>query len=149
MVSVRLTPQSCSWLHCRGEPYRVIAALELYATMLGVLAFLPEGGVSVGCGLVTGSAGTDDKGDMYAVSSMMSTKFPLNVLLMELSEQLERRNSWLRVDWTPREQNVQADALSNEQFHEFDPGKRVALDPAAVDWVVLPELIEAGGGLAK
>ena len=53
------------------------------------------------------------------------------------------------MDWTPREQNVQADALSNEQFHEFDPGKRVVSDPAAVDWVVLPELIEAGGGLAK
>ena len=50
---------------------------------------------------------------------------------------------------TPREQNSQADALSNEEFHEFDPALRLDLDPAAMDWVVLHEMIEARGGLAK
>ena len=33
--SVRLTPTNSPWIYCRGEPYRVIAALELFATLNG------------------------------------------------------------------------------------------------------------------
>ena len=98
--SIRLTPQNCTWLHCRGEPYRIIAALELYATIFGILAFIPEGDASTGCGMVTGSAGTDNKGDMYAVSSMMSTKFPLNVLLMDFFFQNSLRGGTRGFGWT-------------------------------------------------
>ena len=147
--ATRLTEQNCPWLHCRGEPFRVIAALELYSTLFGILAFMPEGGGCEGFGLVTGSAITDNRGNAYAVGNMMSTKFPLNVLLMEVSEQLEKRGSWLRVEWAPREQNVHADALTNMELAEFDPQLRVDIDPSTVSWVLLTTMIEAGGNLSK
>ena len=147
--STRLTNGNCKWLHCRGEPFRVIAALELYATLFGIIAFVPENSAVDGRGIITGSAATDNKGNTYAVAGLMSTKFPLNALLMELSEQMDLRGSWLRIDWAPREQNTYADALTNEEFHNFDATKRVEVDPAKINWIVLEEMIEAGGGLAE
>ena len=102
-----------------------------------------------GCGIISGSASTDNKGNTYSVAGLMSTKFPVNVLLMELSEQLDMRRSWLRVDWTPREQNHLADALTNYEYHDFDPDKRIVIDPSTVKWIVLDAMIEAGGGMAE
>ena len=46
--SVRLNAQNTPWLHCRGEPFRVIAALELLATLYAVRAFMPRGVTSTG-----------------------------------------------------------------------------------------------------
>ena len=79
----------------------------------------------------------------------MSTRFPMNVLLMEISEQLEERRSWLRVEWAPREQNVHADVLTNTVLAGFNARLRIGIEPSDVAWVVLPEMVEAGGGLAE
>ena len=79
----------------------------------------------------------------------MSTKFPVYVLHMEMSEQLDLRKSWLGAKWAPRDQNVHADALTNEDFHEFDMQKRMSMDPGAIDWMVLDTLIEFGGGMVE
>ena len=56
-------------------------------------------------------------------------------MVMELSEQLEARGSWLKLDWGPRRQNEEADALTNEQFGGFREDLRIHLDPpgSAVD----------------
>ena len=64
----------------------------------------------------------------------MSTKPPLSAVVMELSEQLEARGSWLKLAWVPRQQNEEADALSNEQFDGFDMDKRIHLSPKDVEW---------------
>ena len=37
--SVELTTKSAPWAFSRGEPYRTIAALELYATLLSIVLF--------------------------------------------------------------------------------------------------------------
>ena len=44
---------------------------------------------------------------------------------MELAYQLTRRNSDLNLVWRRRDTNVEADALTNEDFTSFDPAKRV------------------------
>ena len=41
--AVELTDENSPWIGCRGEPFRVIAALEMLATLFGLLAFWPEG----------------------------------------------------------------------------------------------------------
>ena len=127
--SIRLTPENSPWIYCRGEPYRVIAALELFATLFGVIAFMTEGEQGEGSAVITGSASTDNKGNAYAAAKLMTTKFPLNAMVMELSEQLEARGSWLKLDWGPRRQNEEADALTNEQFGGFREDLRIHLDP--------------------
>ena len=68
---------------------------------------------------------------------------------MELSEQLDLRKSWLGVQWAPQDQNVHADALTNEDFHNFDMDKRILMEPGAIGWVVLDTMIEVGGGMVE
>ena len=135
---VKLTVENTPWLHCRGEPFRVVAALELLATLYAVLASIPEGGNEDGSATVTGTAATGNIGDAYVVARMMTTSFPLNVILMELTEQLDKRGSWLSVEWAPRQQNEHADALTNGVFSDFDPNKRVPLDPGAISSALPP-----------
>ena len=48
----------------------------------------------------------------------------------------------LSLSWVPREQNSEADALTNEEFRAFDPEKRVTIDLAAVEWCILPRMMD-------
>ena len=50
----------------------------------------------------------------------MSTKFPLTVLVMELSESFRFGNCCLTLDWLRRDKNQLADDLSNMKFDSFD-----------------------------
>ena len=147
--SVRLCPANSPWLHCWGEPFRVIAALVMLATLYAVLAFLPEGAAYDGGAVLSGSATTDTLGNSYVVAKLMTTSFPLNVVLMELTEQLDLRGSWLQVRWAARHHNVEADALTNEEFGDFDPDRRLHLAPEDMPWILLHEMMEAGGGTVE
>ena len=49
----------------------------------------------------------------------MSTKFPLTLLVLELSETLRLRNCELGLEGIPREHNQLADDLTNEDFSKF------------------------------
>ena len=79
----------------------------------------------------------------------MSTKFPLCAILLELSEQLDARGSWLRLAWSPRDQNQEADALTNGHYHDFAPDNRIDLDPSPMGWMVLDEMLAAGGSMVE
>ncbi|CAE7394347.1 unnamed protein product, partial [Symbiodinium microadriaticum] len=92
-----------------------------------------------GQGHLTG--GTDNQGNSYAVSKLMSTRFPLPLLLMELSETLRRGDLTLDLSWVPRERNQWADDLTNQEFGKFSMERRLALDGARIDWIVLGDLL--------
>ena len=145
--SIDLSAANAPWLFCRGEPFRIISSLELLATLLGVMLFLPKNAGAGASGIIAGSAFTDNLGNTYAVSRLMTSSFPLCVFLMELSEQLDRRSSWLQLHWVPRQQNEEADELTNGRFEKFDPSKRIQVDLCNLDWVLLYEFLEAGEGL--
>ena len=68
---------------------------------------------------------------------------------MELVEQLAARDNWLRVAWVPRQQNAEADALTNGCFDGFDPKLRVELDIKQIKWKVMDLTLEAGGGMVQ
>ena len=77
----------------------------------------------------------------FAVSKMMSTTYPLALLVMELSETLRTRNCELSLEWIPREFNQLADDLTNEKFDSFPEGKRIKAIGGDTKWLVLERLM--------
>ena len=123
--------------------------MALLSFLYAVMAFWPEGRVDDGAITLTGVGITDNLGNSYVVSKLMTTKFPLCAILMELSEQLDSRSSWLRLHWSPRDQNQEADALTNGDVHQFSAANRIHIDPADMKWIVLEEMLEAGGSMTE
>ena len=126
----------------KSDPQRVIATLELLGTLLCIMLFGDDWRDQLrGSGCISG--GTDNKGNTYAVSKLLSTKWPLTSLLLELSEQLRVRSLDLHLLWRRRDTNTEADSITNGDFSLFDPALRVPCDPATLPWKVLPEVMEA------
>ena len=116
-----MTRDEVPWAYTRGDPFRSVASLELLATLVCVLAFEPAepelSGAAIGL-----TAGGDNQSNGFTRDKLSSTKYPLYLVLMERSLQLRRRNLLLSVAWRPRDENVEADALTNEVFTGFSPG---------------------------
>ena len=51
---------------------------------------------------------------------------------------------WLEATWLPREQNVEADDLTNDVFDKFDPALRISLDWSTIQMPVMAQLLEQG-----
>ena len=77
----------------------------------------------------------------------MTSKFPLVVILAEMAAFMEDKGIVLHLDWVPRNQNEEADALSNERFEGFDLSKRVEVNVENLPFYVLPKLIEIADDL--
>ena len=107
------------------------------------MVFLPVGPLTKR-GLLKLSGHTDNATNAQAVVKLMTTSFPLCAVLCELSVQCRRRNVSLELGWIPRDQNCEADQLSNGDSGGFDPLKRVSVDPSGLQFVVLPELMKHG-----
>ena len=86
--SVVLTRKTAPWAFSRGEPFRTIAALELFASLVSVLVFSPSWPRST-TGTVVLSGLTDNAGNEAVLARLMSSKFPLVVILTELAAQLK------------------------------------------------------------
>ena len=146
--AVTLTTKNAAWAFSKGEPFRTIAALELFATLLSIKVFSKEWPRrSSGRLVITGA--TDNGGNPSVLPRMMTNKFPLVVILAELAEQLREEELDLDLFWVPREQNVEADALTNSCFEEFDVTRRIQVDPLALTWKVLPELLKVAEELYR
>ena len=143
--SVELDRVTAPWAYEAGEPFRAIAALELLGTMVSVLAFSGKEGVQ----RFNLSAGTDNVGNRHVMSRLLTTKFPLCVVLMRLAWELHGRNIDLRLDWLPRLQNREADALTNSEFEGFDPKLRIHVGPGELVTGVFKELMDKGATLYK
>ena len=133
--AMKVDPKAFPWIFSKKDPKRVIAALELLATIICLMLFGKPG---IYNGTLTGS--TDNQGNTYAVSRLMSTKFPLTILLMEMSEQLRSRSASLDLIWLPRELNQEADNLTNEIYTDFDEANRIHIGEDTLKFLVLGEL---------
>ena len=87
---------------------------------------------------------TDNRGNSFALTRLMSTKYPLCLLVMELAVALEDRGLSLSAEWAPREWNSEADALTNSRFEGFTPELRVPFNMRTFPWKVLGGLLEDG-----
>ena len=138
--SEQVTEDWASWMFVKKDPKRVIAALELLATLVAVKLWVLnlELGESGRC-MVHG--GTDNLGNTYALSKSMSTKYPLTLLVMELSESLRQRRCELHLQWYRRDGNQWADDLTNGVFEKFDPKLRLRWDGGRCPWRVLTNFL--------
>ena len=93
------------------------------------------------------SGWTDNQGNSFVVDKLMTTTFPLFIILMELSAQLRIRNLGLDLRWIPREQNVEADAVTNEEFGEFSDCNRIEIELEQLPFLVLKHLMTEAGKL--
>lgn len=88
--------------------------------------------------------GTDNQGNAYLLDRMLTTKYPLGVILMELGHQIRKRRLVMRTKWLPRDQNEEADALTNFDYRFLELSRRIEVDVNKLGFRVLPGLFEAG-----
>ena len=140
--ALQITATDFPWAYCKGEPKRTIAALELLATLLCVILFSSDSnhGSAQKVRDCTLCGATDNLGNSYIISRLMTTKFPGMLLLMELTEQLRKLDATLNLRWLSRDLNVEADDLTNGVFNKFDPEKRIPVTPSEIPWIVLGQL---------
>ena len=146
--SIRLTRSSAPWAFSRGEPYRTIAALELFGTLVAIMAF-SDRWPKCAKGMIALSGLTDNCGNSYVVSRLMSSRFPLVVILAELACQLQARDLDFALGWIPRDQNQEADALSNEFKGDFNDNNRVDFKLEDASWIVLPRYMQVAEELYR
>ena len=143
--SVTLTRSNAPWAFARGEPFRTIASLELLASLLGLMLLVPEAEpAGESTGLLALSCGTDNQGNGYLLDRMLTTKYPLAVVLMELAHQMRIRRLILRAHWLPRLENEEADALTNYEYHHFNAKNRIKVNLDELKFGVLRGLFESG-----
>jgi hypothetical protein len=109
------------------------------------MIFLPDHYPGHGLSLATGA--TDNQGNSYAVAKLLTAKYPLCIVLMELSVQLQDRQLWLDLEWTPREQNTIADDLTNEEFEGFGIENRIEVDISKLKYKVMIDYLARGAAL--
>ena len=128
------------WAFSKSSPKRVIASLEMLATICCIKLFsLNSARInnnSTCC--LTGS--TDNKGNTFIINKLMTTKFPSLLLLLELSETLRSLKVSLNLRWRNREANVEADQLTNQDYSSFSPNNRIVVNPVDIKWLVLDRL---------
>ena len=144
--SIALNKKNAPWAFSRGEPYRAIAALELFATLMCIVLFSDAWPASSSASLRL-SGTTDNQGNSWVLSRLMTTKFPLLIVLGELAYQLRGMDLELALNWSPRDQNEEADALTNGDFTAFDEKLRIGTKVEDVNFKILPELVKVSEDL--
>ena len=143
---LELTRRNAPWAFGRGEPFRLIASLELFASLLSLMVF--EDGIGEDAGGAIQLTGlTDNAGNVSALSRLMSSKFPLIVILTELAAQMRARRLHLDLAWIPRNQNEEADALTNGRLEGFDSNLRMHIDLETVGFLILPKMMAVADAL--
>ena len=127
--AVQLTPETAPWVYQKsGEAKRVIGTLEALGLLLALLAFGPIRKLEGTNMLIQAPAFTDNHSNGYVVNRLMTTKYPLCVVIMEIAAQAESRGVRLEAQWTPRDRNQEADRLSNLNTQGFDPNLEIKLE---------------------
>ena len=146
---IQLTPADTPWVF-EKEPFRKIASLELLAALVGLLLLDPVTKTDrLKFASLSLSAGTDNKSNDWLLHRFVTTKFPLCLVLAELTEHMAARDIDFRLSWRRREDNVEADALTNQKFEGFDPSRRIEATWGSLPFAVLPRLLEQSAAYRK
>jgi hypothetical protein len=142
--STKLTVEQAPWIFEKCHSSRTIASTELLSTLLAVYLFvpIPEEDPLPTSGVIYCQGVTDNQTNSYVVAKLMTTSFPLAAVLMQLTCMLSARNLWLDLNWVPRLQNVEADALTNSDFTLFNPDLRMEVAWDQIPLKVMEGLLE-------
>jgi len=141
--SLRVYPGDAPYLFKRsGESQWASTSAELMATMLALAAFdwLRESKHRKSL-QVAFHAGTDNRANEALTLKRATAKWPLMALNMQMSSMLSKARFGLNLQWRPREENTEADDLTNERFDDFDPKLRVEVSLQSMDLSILQALV--------
>ena len=124
----------------RSSPNKVIAALELLATLIAVKLWVRDSDERQSSRVATRGF-TDNQSNEALVKKAMTTKYPSSLILLELAEELAAKKCDLNLIWIRRDWNQLADDLTNEKFDSFDPEFRVPVKGDEIEWRVLDKLL--------
>ena len=88
------------------------------------------------------NAGTDNQSNEALSQKRATTKWPLMIINMQLSVLLSAARLQLNLVWRPRDQNTEADALTNGIFDGFKSADRIAFKYEDLPLMLLHELWE-------
>ena len=120
----------------------------MYTTLLCIMLFASDWPRD-STGQIAISGTTDNLGNTGAVAKLMTSKFPSVVVLTEVTAWLEKLHLDMHLRWAPRDQNEHADSLTNDDLDEFDPARRIAVDPARLPFLVLNQFLGVSEELYK
>ena len=81
-------------------------------------------------------------GNSFALTRMMTSKFPSVVILTEFALQLRKMMAELNLSWVPRDQNEEADALTNGHFESFNENRRITIHVNKIEWMVMDRMLK-------
>ena len=101
------------------------------------------------CGALSAGAPTDNLGNRFAVTKLLTTKWFLSAFVPELACQLEQRQLLLHMAWVPRAQNEEADAITNGDVRWFHPAMQVKANMDQLPFLMLGDLLAMGDEFYK
>eukprot|EP00435_Cladocopium_sp_Y103_P025733 s2122_g6.t1 len=145
--SIKLFPSDAPYLFKEGgESQWASTAAELLASLCALKAFgWLDGGRHRKSLEVSLFGGTDNRANEALTAKRSTTKWPLMAINMQMSSLLASSRLSLSLRWRPRQENTEADNLTNEIFDGFTSDKRVLLTLSDLDLSVLNALVAARG----
>ena len=99
---------------------------------LGVFGWITQGKHRKSVPVVL-AAGTDNRANDVLSTKRTTTKWPLMAINMQLSSAIAKARLSLDLRWRAREENEEADSLTNEVFDAFDLSKRIPVCFSDID----------------
>ena len=129
------------WAFAKDSRNKVIASLELLATLIAVKLWVPDS-ESRQISKLAIRGYTDNQSNEALVKKAMTTKFPSTLVLLELAEELAAESCELYIGlmWIRRDANQLADDRTNENFTEFSPDFRIPLKGEEIKWRILDNI---------
>ena len=126
-----------------GETQWASTSAELLATLVarGTFGWL-EADANRRTLAISLFGGTDNRANDALTLKRATTKWPLMAINMQLSAALSRSRLSLRLRWRPREENTEADDLTNGRFADFDLDKRINFSLKDLDMSILLALVQ-------
>ena len=86
------------------------------------------------------AAGTDNLANEQLSRKRLSTKLPLGLMLLQQCIKCWDNGLWVDIRWRPRNENVEADNLTNDRFDGFSFSHRVQISYQDLDTRILDSL---------
>ena len=69
------------------------------------------------------------------------------VIMTEMAAQLKAKEAELDLHWIPRNQNEEADGLTNGEYGPFDQTRRIHVEVSQLSFLVLAEMVRVADDL--
>ncbi|CAE7301293.1 unnamed protein product, partial [Symbiodinium sp. CCMP2456] len=128
--AVEILPSQLPWLFKEdGSSQWASTTAELLASYAALHAFghLATNGRRDNLRLVV-NAGTDNRSTPAIQQKGLSNKWPVQAVHMQMVSRLHACHKICRLQWRPREENVEADDLTNFKFEKFSLANRIIVE---------------------